>query len=96
MDLIKTPALDDGKHRVRLLGCGPLVSHDTNKLLCFWRDVHGVPIGRAIDAMASFVKEKQDFRIPKNGVRVSLKKRITESVVEHQLGKVPEESSITG
>ena len=73
MNLIKTPALYDGKHRVRLLGCGPLVSHDTNKLLCLWRDVHGVPIGRAIDAMTAFVKEKDDFRIPKTGVRVSLK-----------------------
>ena len=32
-------------------------------LLRFWQQVHGVPIGRAIDAMVDYIKERDDFRI---------------------------------
>jgi len=91
MDLIKTPALDDGKHRVRLLGCGPLVSHDTNKLLCFWRDVHGVPLGRAIDAMFDFVKENPSFRIPKRGIMS--RKQIDREIINQHTGEKTNEES---
>jgi hypothetical protein len=49
--------------RVRLLKCGPWVRRDVDDLLRFWQQVHGVPIGRAIDAMVDYIKERDDFRI---------------------------------
>jgi hypothetical protein len=49
--------------RVRLLKCGPWVRRDVDDLLRFWQKVHGVPIGRAIDAMVDYIKQRDDFRI---------------------------------
>ncbi len=49
--------------RVRLLKCGPWVRKDVDDLLRLWQRVHGVPIGRSIDAMVDYIKQKDDFRI---------------------------------
>ena len=51
------------ENRVRLLKCGPWVRRDVDDLLRFWQRVHGIPIGRAIDAMVDYIKERDDFRI---------------------------------
>jgi hypothetical protein len=56
---------EEGIGRVRLLGCGPTVSKETDKTLRLWRDVYQVPIGRAIDAMLEYIKAHPDFKIPK-------------------------------
>jgi hypothetical protein len=49
--------------RVRLSTCGPWVRRDVDDLLRFWQRVHGIPIGRVVDAMVDYIKERDDFRI---------------------------------
>jgi len=51
------------RHRVRLSGCGPIVSKETNDLLELWRASYGVPIGRSIDCLVKQLKESPQFRL---------------------------------
>jgi hypothetical protein len=49
------------------------VSHETALIIESWRRTFGLPTGRCIDAAIQYVKDREDFRIPKSGVRPSLK-----------------------
>ena len=62
------PKTENGQPRVRLLKCGPWVRKDVDETLRFWQAVHHVPIGRSIDALFDYVKDKPDFKIPRKGL----------------------------
>ena len=84
------PKPENGVGRTRLMGCGPVVSRATNDALKLWRDVHGVPLGRAIDAMLDFVKENPSFRIPKRGImsQAKLDREIQNQWTEQQITEI--------
>jgi hypothetical protein len=53
-----------------LCGYGPFVTAETDKTLKAWREVYGLPVGRAIDAAMNFVATRPDFSITvKNQVK---------------------------
>ena len=59
----------DGK-RVRI---PPIViSSTTKKKLDAWRIQYGIPHGRIVDAMLSYVERDYKFLLPMNGIRRSL------------------------
>ena len=85
------PKPENGVGRTRLMGCGPVVSRATNDALKLWRDVHGVPLGRAIDAMLDFVKENPSFRIPKRGIMS--RRQIDREIINQHTGEKTNEGS---
>ena len=62
--------LENGKPRVK---ARLWLRQETIETLLIWQQLHGLPMGRAIDAMHDYCKNREDFRIPRTGVRPSLK-----------------------
>lgn len=55
---------ENGISRTRSHGTsGPWLRSDVANGLKLWREVHGIPFGRAVDALYDYANGKSDFRI---------------------------------
>lgn len=69
METNKHSRTDPKAKRIPLWGHGPKVDPATKLELELWRDVYGVPFGRAIDALLAHARKHPQFAIPAKGKR---------------------------